>query len=313
MTGPRPVIFVGPSLPAGAGRQLAAQLLDAEWLPPAREGDLDAVLARVHPPAVIGLIDGVVPHREAPSPREVLRTLERSVAVFGSSGLGALRAVECGRYGMVGVGRIYEAYRSGSVDADDAVTVVTDAVAHLAMTDSLMNIRYGLDAAVTAGVTTALTADQILTAAGATHFSERTVAAVLSDPTAGLAAADRTALACFLTERTTDVARDDALELLAAVRRSTLRPLVLWADLAPGRASYHQVGARPAALRVGRAAPPAPAAAGVAGLGARRRCSCRSRCSKGCCGPDLPWRALVGGRRRRRWCPRCCGGAPGRC
>ncbi len=39
--------------------------------------------------------------------------MKKGVKVYGSSSMGALRASELDEFGMVGVGRIYECYRSG--------------------------------------------------------------------------------------------------------------------------------------------------------------------------------------------------------
>jgi len=44
---------------------------------------------------------------------ELLDALEEGVAVFGGASMGALRAAELWQHGMVGVGKIFRAYRDG--------------------------------------------------------------------------------------------------------------------------------------------------------------------------------------------------------
>src|SRR5262249_36107575 len=100
----RPVVFLGPSLPASE----ALAILDADYRPPVRRGDIDALLAEL--PAAIGIIDGEFFQSLAISPKEVLRAIERGVPTFGASSIGALRAVELEPHGMIGVGEVFERY-----------------------------------------------------------------------------------------------------------------------------------------------------------------------------------------------------------
>lgn len=121
--GTEAVVFLGPTwpdaiLPAGMTRR-----------PPARAGDLAALLFE-RPPGVVGLIDGAFEQAPSVWHKEIMDLLAHGVAVYGGASLGALRAAELDRFGMVGVGRVYEAYRSGSLLRDDAV-MVTHAPAEL--------------------------------------------------------------------------------------------------------------------------------------------------------------------------------------
>ena len=49
--------------------------------------------------------------------------MSQGIHVFGSASMGALRAELC-PFGMVGVGRIFEAYRDGELEDDDEVAVI---------------------------------------------------------------------------------------------------------------------------------------------------------------------------------------------
>lgn len=107
------ILFAGPSLPDAA----AFCGGDIDVRPPATHGN---VLAAVRAGATaIGLVDGGFEHVAPVWHKEILHALDEGVAVFGAASMGALRAAECDRFGMIGVGRIYEDYASGK-RVDDA-------------------------------------------------------------------------------------------------------------------------------------------------------------------------------------------------
>ncbi|WP_053747923.1 TfuA-like protein [Streptomyces sp. MMG1533] len=68
-------------------------------------------------------MDGIYHHRLALRHKEILDALERGITVLGAASIGALRAAELDRFGMIGVGRVYHWYRTGVFDGDDAVSV----------------------------------------------------------------------------------------------------------------------------------------------------------------------------------------------
>jgi YcaO-like protein with predicted kinase domain len=108
-----PVLFAGPSI---HGLNVDASI---EVRPPAACGDLAALLA--FPPRTVGLIDGVFRTCRTVWHKEILSLLAAGFRVIGGASLGAVRAAELDRFGMEGVGQIYEAYRSGTLVRDDAV------------------------------------------------------------------------------------------------------------------------------------------------------------------------------------------------
>lgn len=116
------------------------------WLPPAGQGDLlRGVL--VHNPAQIVLIDGTFYHTLAVWVKEILYALADGIRVIGASSMGAIRAAECWRYGMVGVGRIYEDYRSGKVQDDAYVAMSYDPNTYKPLTEPPCGMLHkGLDA-----------------------------------------------------------------------------------------------------------------------------------------------------------------------
>ncbi|MDO6416193.1 YcaO-like family protein [Sphingomonas sp. BIUV-7] len=111
----RPVLFVGPSLPLA---QIPGTI---EVRPPAVCGDLSDLLA--DPPPAIGLIDGCFEIAPTVWHKEILDLLALGVPVLGGASLGALRAAELHEQGMIGVGAIFESYRDGATNRDDAVMI----------------------------------------------------------------------------------------------------------------------------------------------------------------------------------------------
>lgn len=110
------LVFAGPSLPPDVEIDPAVRLM-----PPAACGDL--VRALRHDPVAIGLVDGIFETAPTVWHKEILTILDRGIPVYGGASLGALRAAELDRYGMAGVGAIYETYRDGVLESDAAVMV----------------------------------------------------------------------------------------------------------------------------------------------------------------------------------------------
>ena len=103
-------VFLGPTLPTAE----VAGILDATCLPPVQLGDVYRVVAR-HRPRAIGIVDGYFQWAPAVWHKEILWAICQGVHVFGAASMGALRAAELAPFGMQGVGRIFEAYRDGSL------------------------------------------------------------------------------------------------------------------------------------------------------------------------------------------------------
>jgi hypothetical protein len=110
-------VFVGPSLPP-EDRPPGP----FEWRPPAAAGDMLKLIEK--PPERLCLIDGYFDSRPAPWHKEILALMARGTLIFGASSMGALRAAELHRFGMIGVGKIFEAYRDRRLQGDDEVALI---------------------------------------------------------------------------------------------------------------------------------------------------------------------------------------------
>ncbi|UWE12531.1 TfuA-like protein [Actinacidiphila bryophytorum] len=208
------VVFIGPSI----GRAEAAAELDAEFLPPVKRGDIAELLARPEPPDAIGIVDGKFLQSMCISPKEVLEAMDAGVAMFGSSSMGALRAAECEPFGMVGVGKIFDEYVTGRIDADDEVAVVYDEKSGTALSEPMVNLRFAVAAGLEAEAFSPATGDRFLDIAKGLYFPQRNARTVLMLLRRELDAAEYDRVAGYFTESAPDTKRDDALLLLARMR-----------------------------------------------------------------------------------------------
>jgi hypothetical protein len=185
------IIFVGPTL---AADEVARRMPDAVVASPVSVGDV-LQLTRKRGVRRIAIIDGYFERMAAVWHKEILVALERGIAVWGASSMGALRAAELASFGMIGVGSIYTAFARGRLVADDEV-----AVAHLpaeygfrALSDALVNLRDGI---ARAPMLTASTRTALVELARGRFYRERTWATLVADARAiGLPANELDALA----------------------------------------------------------------------------------------------------------------------
>jgi hypothetical protein len=215
------IVFVGPTLPAA---EVAARLPGAIVAPPVAVGDV-LELARARRFRRIAIIDGYFERMAAVWHKEILLALERGIAVWGASSMGALRAAELAPFGMVGVGSIYRDFKRGVLVADDEV-----AVAHLPAeyaftptSDALVNLRHGL---ARAPMLTARTRATLVELARARFYRERSWDRLVADGrTAAVPARQLDALAAWPKP---DRKADDARLLLRRLARDRIaRPAKL--------------------------------------------------------------------------------------
>jgi hypothetical protein len=166
----RPVIFLGPSLSHEKARRI---LPDADLRPPAKKGDL-LRLAASPDVSMVGLVDGVFLQDYPPTPIEVYQLARRDgVLLAGAASLGALRAVELEKFGMVGIGRVFNLYKTGRIDADDEVAVTfADGDFHI-QSEAMVDIRYNLFLARKKGVISEQTKKALARVAKRTYFPHR--------------------------------------------------------------------------------------------------------------------------------------------
>jgi YcaO-like protein with predicted kinase domain len=224
------VVFLGPTMKV----QNARGLLNADFRPPAMRGDV-YLAARDEPRAIL-IIDGAFGEVPSVFHKEILWALSQGIHVFGSSSLGALRAAEMAPFGMIGVGRIYEAYRDGTLDKDDAVAVLhgPEDLGWPTLTCALVDIDATLTKALSQGLIEAGEHSLLRQIAERTFWRERTYAGLLDGAQAeGMKPHTLTALRKWLRVNQISQKERDANDLLRLVRSS-------WAKLArPNAPSFH--------------------------------------------------------------------------
>jgi len=151
--------------------------------------------------------------------------MSRGVHVFGAASIGALRAVELESYGMVGVGRVFEAFRDGQLEDDDEVALTHTPVegGYRAFSETMVNIRATLRQAVAEDVLSTETAEMMAGLAKALFYPRRSYATVLRLALeAGLPAPALADFEAWLETGRVDQKRLDALAMLRAmdVRRA---------------------------------------------------------------------------------------------
>ena len=209
---PEIVVFLGPSL----SRARAEQILQADFRPPAKRGDL--YRAAREGARVICLIDGVFFQDCSVAHKEVLYALEAGARVVGASSMGALRASELDVYGMEGIGSIYQAYRSGRLVSDDEVALVFDPFTWEPRSEPLVNIRFNLDLAWQKGVIDASSKDRLFHSAQARYFPERTYEGMLAAAEGLVPEKELQRFREFLAEEKRDFKMEDAVLALQRAR-----------------------------------------------------------------------------------------------
>jgi hypothetical protein len=214
-------VFLGPSLSWSEARDI---LPDVHLLPPASAGDLYvAVKAGARR---IGIVDGVFERVPAVWHKEVLYALTQGVRVYGASSMGALRASELHPFGMIGVGRIYEAYRDGRCEDDDEVAVLHGPreVGFVVLTEAMVNVRDALAQALAKGLIGPGTHDVLGFEMKRRNYMQRSWDAInqIADE-AELPRAEIKALKAFLARERPNLKRSDAIELLQRMRDDGLR------------------------------------------------------------------------------------------
>jgi hypothetical protein len=211
---PRAVIFAGPSLPPAIRPGDRA----LEWRPPIAQGGVYEAARRG--PAIIGIIDGYFEVTPTVWHKEILWAMAQGIHVYGSASIGALRAAELHSFGMIGVGRIFKAFRDGVLLDDDEVAVLhgPEELGYPAVTEAMVNIRATLDKAVAAGVLDSWLVASLVEIAKSLFYKER------SWPTIrrlagghGLPEMPLAGLATWLACGQVDQKRIDAVDMVAAV------------------------------------------------------------------------------------------------
>ena len=160
------IVFFGPSIAEAEVHGLAA----VAHAPPIKRGDL----AAVDDYDVVVILDGEFGQNMSVSPKEILAVLDRGKTVIGASSMGALRASELDRYGMIGVGWVYDHFRRSAVRRDADVALVYSPFDFKPMTVPMVDVEYWMERASAAGLIPDRERAVLLKAARNIFFADRT-------------------------------------------------------------------------------------------------------------------------------------------
>jgi hypothetical protein len=161
------IVFFGPSIAEQEVRSLAA----VTHAPPIKRGDL----AAVEDHDVFVILDGEFGQNMSVSPKEILSLLERGKTVIGASSMGALRASELDRSGMIGVGWVYDYFRRCAIRRDADVALVYSPFDFKPLTVPIVDLEYWMEQAGAAGLIGNRERSLLLKIARNIFFADRTL------------------------------------------------------------------------------------------------------------------------------------------
>lgn len=212
------VIFVGPSLDP----EKARTILEADYRPPAKKGDLiKLIMSLDEKDTVVGLIDGYFLLDYPPTPIEVYQLIVRpNTVVIGSSSIGALRAVELEKFGMIGIGKIFQLFKHGKLDADDEVAVTFSQDLYRLQSEAMVDIRYNLYLSLKKGFVDKETKDAIAKVAKSIYFPFRTYQNIVDETIKNYPQLENSArrFEAYILRNRKSLKERDALKLIEYIR-----------------------------------------------------------------------------------------------
>jgi len=205
------IIFTGPSLQP----REAAKILDADYRPPIARGDIIKALA--DEPDIIGIIDGVFHKEPAVSHKEILLALKKDVTVVGGASMGALRASELDDFGMIGIGQVYNDYKTGVIESDDDVAVVINPETMEQLSEALISMNYTFKKALEHEVVDRSEYDLLIKTAKSIYYPKRSYSKVFVE--SGLDKTKVGIIQKFLETNAVDVKMMDALAVLEYIKK----------------------------------------------------------------------------------------------
>jgi hypothetical protein len=211
-------LFLGPTISRAEALTIVPQ---AVCRPPAAQGDL-LFAAEYDKADVIGLIDGTFHQNLSVWHNEICYLLSQGLTIYGSSSIGALRAVETEPFGMCGVGRVYEWYRDGIISGDDEVALIhgDESSNFRSLSVPMVNLRASMNHAVRSGMIDRETAARVVHSAKSVHYQERNVQCILERCKEDqFSQSEFASIRLALTDGYIDQKKEDACELLKVIAR----------------------------------------------------------------------------------------------
>ena len=122
--------------------EIKAVLPSADYAEPIRRGNTFRDIRDGY--HVIVIIDGRFQQSMAVSPSELMDTMRCGIKIYGSSSMGALRAVELEPYGMIGFGKIFEYIKQTPYFRDDYLGQIFTEGDHETLSEPYVNFMFSL-------------------------------------------------------------------------------------------------------------------------------------------------------------------------
>lgn len=212
------VVFCGPTISA----EEASKILEADFRPPIKHGDMISCVYNDQPDVIV-IIDGAFIDKLSVWHNEINEALNKGVTVYGTSAMGAIRAAEMQKWGMRGVGEVFNLFSDGTIEADDEVFCDYSAIngTYHKKTIPVVNLRYILSNATKAAIIKENQADDILTATKALFYKDRTIAIIISTCLEDSIINDTEAKSLFeyINVSQLDIQKQDAVLCLESVKK----------------------------------------------------------------------------------------------
>lgn len=172
------ICYLGPSLPLYRAVELCPNII---FRPPAIQGDIMSDAVEVQPDRIL-LVDGCFLQNLSVWHKEIIFALTKGIKVYGASSMGALRAADLWRQGMIGCGKIFEWYKNGLTEDDSEVALLyrrDSKGIYQSLTIPVVDIRATIMHYAELLQMGTDHQEMILTAAKALHFSVRSASRLL--------------------------------------------------------------------------------------------------------------------------------------
>lgn len=209
------IVYTGLSLPFDEAREIldSTDNIKVIYKRPIQRGDLSQAIKEN--PDIIAIIDGVFHQNSAVGHKEILNVMNKGIAVYGASSMGALRASELDSLGMIGIGYVYNQYTTGKVDSDDDVAVMLDGDTLEALSEPLINMDYVFSNALRENIIDESEKEELIKITKDTYYPQRNYAQTLRK--SSLSDDKKGKLIDFIRQ-SPDIKKEDAKELLITIK-----------------------------------------------------------------------------------------------
>jgi len=209
------IIFAGPTI----SEEEARGILNAIYLPPVKQSDVISAVCD-YKPDVIGIIDGMVVDDLSVWHTEILYAMNNGIAVYGSGGIGALRAVSLENFGMIGMGEVYEKYKKRELNGDDEAIAVYGSreEGYPRLSEPMVNLRATFESAEGKGIIDDSVCKKLISITKSIYYPERTFSLIFQKAEeAGISKGTIQNLTNFVSKNYVDILKLDAIKLLDTI------------------------------------------------------------------------------------------------